>query len=271
MNLNHSRLMECDRWHRYDEEDSSMLTVRVRWTLLLVIAFFGLAPSQQAEGGEFLKRLFGRKCRATWVRPAECMQSPAVASTGEVTNHLLLKLPKVCPLSVELEVLDGQDNCVFAVYRAVDCDTTTYMAIPLPCKVPVGACDGQKKCKYMDIDVSRSVAPTKILGLESRFEFELGLGIDLKDVNDINFKRYGTAKEENDYIGNVSIDGVNRVIYFIDVTISDGKTLGVGFEIAPTGTANNRTFTQILGEGTSKGKLLKDNVSNRYYFVTLAK
>lgn len=113
-----------------------MLTVRVRWTLLLVIAFLGLAPSQQAEGGEFLKRLFGR-CGKRQVAAQDCQQSRPKTSFS--TKQVVAD---ICPKTLQLTVYVNK-NCAFKVYLANKCRTQYWFAINVPCDFVPCSCNGQ--------------------------------------------------------------------------------------------------------------------------------
>lgn len=119
-----------------------MLTVGVRWTLLLAVAIFGLAPSQQAEGGEFLKRLFGRKCRQL------CSPCPSKVSVCYGTPVILRDI-FVCPIQqiASVDYYNGQKFvCAYKIFLGTVCAQNNCI-IQVPCGVTPKKCNGLKCCE----------------------------------------------------------------------------------------------------------------------------
>lgn len=132
-----------------------MLTVRVRWTLLLVIAFLGLAPSQHAEGGEFLKRLFGRKCRQV------CSPCPAEVSVCYGTPVILRDI-SVCPIQeiASVDSYNGQEfKCAYKIFFGTVCGQNNCI-IQVPCEVKPKKCISRKCCEVDNPNNCRSTQVT---------------------------------------------------------------------------------------------------------------
>lgn len=153
-----------------------MLRVCVRWTLLLAVAFLGLAPSQQAEGGEFLKRLFGRKCRKV-CSPCDVKSVPFVCR--DIKN-----VPSICPVELIAKVefyKDAKWNCAYEIFRGSNCANQLFH-IHVPCNTNVKSCKDGACCD------GENCASQTVLGLEElkAVSVELGTGMPDFDPNVVN-------------------------------------------------------------------------------------
>lgn len=120
---------------------------RPRWLLLLVAVFCCLASSEQVEGGEFLKRLFGRRYRTVCV---PCPQPP-VKSVCFGTSFVDMGIP-VCAtgLVATVQYYNGMDfRCAFQIFLGSDCAQGTFK-IHVPCDVKARQCIGGKCCEKND-------------------------------------------------------------------------------------------------------------------------
>jgi|GEM_PF-2988737 hypothetical protein len=119
-----------------------MLNHCVRWTLLFATALCLLAPSQQAEGGEFLKRLFGRNCRKVCVPcPDPCVRSVCYGVSPKLEID-------VCPTKhvATVQVYDGTEFvCAYKVFIGSDCQNQVFY-IHIPCEVKEKVCKDGKCC-----------------------------------------------------------------------------------------------------------------------------
>lgn len=123
-----------------------MTNLCVRWSMLMAVACFCVTLNSEANGGEFLKRLFGRKCRtvvAPRCPPAACRPIQEVRfGMGPINDR------PSCPVNLILEVqyLDGGDwKCAYRVFRASDCDSAT-ASIHVPCDVVPRYCVDKQCC-----------------------------------------------------------------------------------------------------------------------------
>lgn len=123
-----------------------MTNLHVRWTLLLATVCFCLTPSGEADGGELLRRLFGRKCRTAVVSrcpPVDCCPVTQVAFGTPVLNNV-----PSCPINLILEVQyldEGVWKCAYRVFRASDCEAAN-ASIHVPCDVEPRYCVNGNCC-----------------------------------------------------------------------------------------------------------------------------
>jgi hypothetical protein len=237
-------------------------------TLTMLVSV--LMPYRAAEGGEFLKRLFSRKCRTVCVSvsPSACIRDCCQIDSCGPCVDAIYRPVTVCPHQLQLEVRDGT-SCVMAVYSASDCNGN-YFGISMPCNVTLGNCAGRSCVGANNNMVGRLARPTFTPDTGSHFDEGLAAGITAPNAATISLQTQNGATVANTRICSVVIDGVLKMVYLADVTLENGRVVGIGIEVVG-GTAANCPVVQVANEGYLRSKLLKDTTTQRHYFVTLSR
>lgn len=226
----------------------------VRLSLVLVAAFCCLAPCEQAEGGEFLKRLFGRKCRKVCV---PCPQPP-VQSVCFGTSPIDTAI-SVCPtqLVATVQFYNGSDfDCAYQVFLGSSCAQETFN-IHLPCDVKAKRCVGNKccdkdepnKCENMTVmvDVAAEAMPildpnhqawdpSMVPGAKETYKHaDLSAGFQSPSASTMTQETVKLALEDNAVIPltyKASKDGKYYVLNRLTITAyGQQRDFGIGYEV----------------------------------------
>lgn len=247
-----------------------MKNMSVHLVLMTTIFFTALVPSSSLHAGDFLKKIFGKRCRAICVQKnnTDCNPCAPQCDSSDVCCYAPRARVNVCPLALQLEVLDG-NSCAFAVYSASDC-MGNYFGINMPCNVGLANCVGRSCRDANNNPASRIARPTFAPSTGSHFDEGLALGIVVPNAATIQLRPAAGVVVANERTCNIIIDGVLKTIRLMDVTLANGKKVGVAFEIAG-GTPVNSQVVQVANEGYLKSKLLLDQATQMYYFCTLSR
>lgn len=245
-----------------------MKNMSIRLVLLTTIFFTALIPSSSLNAGDFLKKIFGKRCRAICVQKpnAACDPCAPQCDSSDVCCYGIRRPVNVCPLALQLEVLDG-NSCAFSVYSASDC-SGNYFGINMPCNVGLANCVNGNCRDANNSPASRLARPTFAPRTGSHFDEGLAQGIVVPNAATLQLRPAAGVVVANERTSNIIIDGVLKTIRLMDVTLANGNKLGVAFEIAG-GNPVNSQVVQVANEGYLQSKLLVDQATQMYYFCTL--
>lgn len=245
-----------------------MKNMSVHLVLMTTIFFTALVPSSSLQAGDFLKKIFGKRCRAICVQKLSADCNPCAPQGGSYDSCCYAPRARVnvCPLALQLEVLDG-NSCVFAVYSATDCNGS-YFGINMPCNVGLANCNGNSCRDANNNPASRIGRTTLTPSTGSHFDDGLARGIVVPNAATLRLRPAAGVVVANERTCNIIIDGVLKTIRLMDVTLADGNKLGVAFEIVG-GTPVNSQVVQVENDGHLQSKLLVDQATQMYYFCTL--